>query len=122
MHAEQPLFYERTKVIVRVSSSAVPVPLVGAYVDQVQRSLIPAYQGAPGLVSVVVMQRPFSAFVEVLMLSLWVTEKALNQFLDKQGGVDVVRRPEGVIDMEPRNFEFVSSYKGNVPYDQDLQG
>jgi hypothetical protein len=75
-------------VIVRISSTTLLEASLNAYVEHVERNEIPSYVAASGLVSVWLLQRRFVACVEVMTLSLWRSEEALTQFVEKRPPLD----------------------------------
>jgi hypothetical protein len=84
-------------VIVRISSIIVPESLYNLHLTKLQSAAIPQYEAAAGLVSVSLLQRPFVAYVELLTISLWVTEKAMTSFLEGQPLVEGVRSEEIIL-------------------------
>jgi len=78
-----------------------------------QSNAIPAYEAADGLVSVSLLQRPFVGYVEVLILSLWVSEDAMARFLQGKPEVDG-GKTDGTIRVEPHVYEFILSRPGTV--------
>jgi heme-degrading monooxygenase HmoA len=98
-------------VIVRITSIAVPEPVLNAYLEQVQSQVMVDYERAAGLVSVWVTRRPFVAYVELMTVSLWESEWALNSFVknvsEYRGTVDY-----GAIRLEPRTYEVLLFREG----------
>jgi len=99
-------------VIVRISSTAVLEASLNAYVEHVERNEIPSYVAASGLVSVWLLQRRFVAYVEVMTLSLWRSEEALTQFVEKRPPLDSAQVEHHGIRLEPRLYNLVMSREG----------
>ena len=66
------------RMIVQILSVAVPQSVVSAQIENLRSQTIPTYQAAEGFVSLCLLQRPFVAYVELLMISIWEWEPALN--------------------------------------------
>jgi heme-degrading monooxygenase HmoA len=99
-------------VIVRVSSIAVPESNLDKYLEHVKENELPGYEVAPGLISVWLLRRPFVAYVEVMILSLWQSDEALTGFIESQTEPIGLRSDYGVIHMEPHAYELVVSREG----------
>lgn len=67
-------------MIVQISSVTVPQSVVSVQIENMPSRTIPTYQAAEGFVSLCLLQRPFVAYVELLMISIWESEPALNRF------------------------------------------
>ena len=96
-----------------MSATIVPQAKCDIYLANLQSNAIPAYEAADGLVSVSLLQRPFVGYVEVLILSLWVSEDAMARFLQRKPEVDGVKT-EGTVRVEPHVYEFTLSHRGTV--------
>ena len=94
-----------------MSATIVPHSKCEIYLASLQSNAIPAYEAADGLISVALLQRPFGGYVEVLMLSLWVSEDSVARFLQCKPEVDGVKT-EGAIRVEPHVYEFILSHRG----------
>jgi len=99
-------------VIVRLSSTAVPISELNAYTEHVQGTEIARYENAPGLASVWVLQRPFVAYVELLTISLWESEQALASFVETEPPTDRTKPPYGAVRLDARQYEFVLFREG----------
>jgi len=104
-------------VIVRISASAVPESSLNDYLAHVERNEIPHYEGASGLVSVWLLERRFVAYVEVMTISLWRSEEALNEFVEKRR-VDLASSGDRGIQLEPWIYQLVMS-RGSTLRDSD---
>jgi hypothetical protein len=96
--------------IARISSSIVLAPNLHQCLEHEQRDVIPRYEAAPGIISVWLLQRPFVAYIEFVVLSIWQSEKAMQEFLETHSLPDFVG--EGVIQLEPHTFEILLSRHG----------
>ncbi len=106
-------------VIVHVSSAIVPQSLYGERVERVKSTEIPLYENAVGLISVYLLQRPFVAYVELLMFSVWDSEHALRQFTESQPLGAAVQSGQGIIQLEPHTFELVVAREGKRQQSDD---
>jgi heme-degrading monooxygenase HmoA len=102
-------------VIVRISSTIVPEPMLNDHLERVQKSEIRVYETAPGLHSVWLLERPFVGFVEVVTVSVWRSEAALNQFLRDRPPVTVEKKEHkehDEIQLDARLYGLVMACKG----------
>ena len=93
----------------QVSSVVVPQSMVSVQVEDMRSRTIPTYQAAEGFVSLCLLQRPFVAYVELLMISIWESEAALNRFTARQFPVDGAKRDRAIIQLSLRTYEFLVS-------------
>jgi heme-degrading monooxygenase HmoA len=100
-------------VIVRISSNAVPETNIGAYLEYVERNELPLYESTPGLIKVWVLQRPFVAYTEVVVLSVWKSEEFMTGFVEKHPVLEEVKRDYGAIPLEARAYGFFASRDGD---------
>jgi heme-degrading monooxygenase HmoA len=98
-------------VIIHTSSVIVPQRESAAHLDHVRCILLPNYETAEGLVSVCVSKRETVAYAEVLTISIWQSEDALQRFIQDQGRV--VTKDRGLISLEPHTFELLYSLPGD---------
>jgi heme-degrading monooxygenase HmoA len=108
-------------LIVQISSVAVPQIELTAYLDHVRSSEIPDYEFAPGLHSVSLLRRECVAYVEVMTVSLWNSEKALRRFMQSRSIPKHVRNDGGEIQLEKRTYELLFSCEGRLG-NADLEG
>lgn len=86
-------------MIVRISSSAVPDANLARYLQYVKRGELPLYECSPGLVAVWLLERPFVAYSELMVLSVWRNEEFMMVFVEKQPSPDgVARHPPLALD------------------------
>jgi len=109
-------------MIVQVSSVAVPESLVSVQIEDMRSRTIPAYQASEGFVSLCLLQRPFVAYVELLMISIWDSEPALNRFTATQLAVDVAERGHDIIRLGLRTYELLVSAESKAQGAQNLFG
>jgi heme-degrading monooxygenase HmoA len=102
------------RVILQISSVAIPAASLSEYLDHAQRNEISNYEIAPGLESVLLVQRPFVAYVEVMTISIWRSEKALARFSANQPSFDSTNNEYGGVHLEPHIYEVVTCREGNV--------
>ena len=91
-----------------------------SYLDYVRSREIPDYEFAPGLHSVSLLQREFVGYVEVMIVSLWNSEKARHRFIE----IELIPKEAGsggVIQLEKRIYELVFSREGKLG-NADLEG
>lgn len=91
----------------------VPAPTLSRYLEHLEQFVIPRYEAAPGLISVLLLQRPFVAYAELVTLSMWQSDEDMTRFLESQAMP--VFPEEGVIQIEPHAFEIVLSRQGRSP-------
>jgi heme-degrading monooxygenase HmoA len=106
-------------MIVRISSTIVPKPKLKEHLERVQKSEIPAYEAAPGLHSVWLLERPFVEYIEVMTISLWRSETALNRFLKDLPPVTVDAKEHKEIQLDARLYGLVTASKGPPIEPQD---
>ena len=99
-------------VIVRVSSTIVPESNLSDYLERVQQSGIPAYKAAPGLHSVWLLERYFVGYVEVMAISLWRSDTAMNGFVKDWHQIMAPENEYGEIRLEARVYKLVTSCNG----------
>jgi heme-degrading monooxygenase HmoA len=109
-------------MIVQVSSVAVPQSLVSVQIEDIRSRTIPAYQAAEGFVSLCLLKRPFVAYVELLMISIWESEPAWNRFTASQLPVDGAERDQDVIRLGLRTYELLVSGESTAQNAQNLFG
>ena len=107
-------------MIVQVSSIVVPQSMVSVQIENMRSRTIPAYQAAEGFVSLCLLQRPFVAHVELLMISVWESEPALDRFTASQLPVDSAERDHDVIRVGSRTYELLVSGESNAQDAQNL--
>jgi len=100
------------KVILQISSTAIPESRLNEYLRDVQSNELRSYELAPGLDSVCLLQRAFVAYVEVVIMSIWRSEKALERFSDSWPSRDRVASEYGGIQFEPRVYSLMMFCKG----------
>ena len=77
-----------------------------------QNSVLLHYQNSPGLVSVSLLQRLVVGYVEVLILSIWRSQEALDGFTANDSSAEEIRTRFDAIPMEPHSYEVVASGVG----------
>jgi len=75
--------------------------------------VVPQYQNSPGLVSVSLLQRLVVGYVEVLILSIWRSQEALDRFTAHDSSGEDIRTRFGAIPMEPHSYEVVAKWGGS---------
>ena len=96
-------------MLARTSCAIVPSHKFPEFLSYVQNSVLPHYQNSQGLISVSLLQRPVVGYVEVLILSIWRSQEALDGFAGNELLVEEIRTRFGAIPMEPRSYEIVAS-------------
>ena len=109
-------------MIVQISSVAVPQSVVSVQIENMRSRTIPTYQAAEGFVSLCLLQRPFVAYVELLMISIWESEPALNRFTASQLPVDGAERDHDIIRLGVRTYELLVSSESKAQDAQNLFG
>jgi hypothetical protein len=104
-------------VIVQILSYAVPEPNLGAYLEFVKRNELAFYESSPGLVDVWLLERSFVAYVEVLILSVWDSEKSMMGFVKKHSSLNEVKRDHGVIPIAAHSYRLSASLGGKLRKD-----
>ena len=101
------------RVIVQISSVAVPHAELASYLESVRVTEIPHYEFAPGLQSVLLLQRECVGYVEVMTVSRWSSENALQRFT-KNELIPKAVGSGGVIILEKRTYELAFSCEGKL--------
>ena len=104
-------------MLVQISSVAVPQSVVSVQIENMRSPTIPTYQAAEGFVSLCLLQRPFVAYVELLMTSIWESEPVLNRFTASQLAVGVAE-DHNIIRLSLRTYELLVSSESKA---QDAQ-
>jgi len=104
----------KSKVIVQISSTAVPESRLSEYLKDVQNNELRSYERAPGLDSVCLLQRAFVAYVEVVIMSIWRSERDLKRFSESWPFRDRTVSEYGGIQIEPRVYKLLMFCKGNM--------
>jgi len=99
-------------VIARTSCTLVSNPKFPEFLSYMQNSVLPQYQNSPGLISVSLLQRLVVGYVEVLILSVWRSQEALDGFTANDSSAEDIRTRFGAIPMEPHSYEVVASEVG----------
>lgn len=107
-------------MIVQVSSVAVPQSMVSVQVEDMRSRTIPTCQAAEGLVPLCLLQRPFVAYVELLMISIWELEPALNRFTASQLPVDGAETDHAAIRLVCVLMSFLCQVKVRLQEPQNL--
>jgi heme-degrading monooxygenase HmoA len=107
-------------MIVQISSVAVPQSVVSVQIENMRSRTIPTYQAAEGFVSLCLLQRPFVAYVELLMISIWESESALNRFTASQLPVDGAETGHDIIRLGVRTYELLVSSESKAQDAQNL--
>jgi hypothetical protein len=77
----------------------------------IKTEVIPSYEQAPGLVMVWVLERPFVAYVELVLLSVWKTAEEMSASREGRTADPVLGRA-GFIQLEPRTYQLVTPWAG----------
>jgi hypothetical protein len=101
-------------VIAQISSTVVPDSKLKEYLEDLQRNELRKYELAPGLDSVCLLQRPFVAYMEVMIISIWRSERALKRFSESWRYGDHVASEYGGIQFEPRVYSLMMFCKGTA--------
>lgn len=109
-------------MIVQISSVAVPQSVLSVQIENMRSRTIPTYQAAEGFVSLCLLQRPFVAYVELLMISIWESEPALNRFTARQLAADVAEGDHDIIRLGLRTYELLVSSERKTQDAQNLFG
>jgi hypothetical protein len=94
-------------VIVRISSTIVSESELGSYLAYLESGMIPRYEAAAGMLRMYLAKRGFVAYAEVLTVSLWQSQEALDRFVGNQSPIENDNREYNVVEVEPRSFEVV---------------
>jgi heme-degrading monooxygenase HmoA len=92
-------------VIIRTTTTVVPEPRLNEYLEDVQAQEIATYENTPGFVSVWVIRRLCVTYVELMTISLWVSEQALDQFVESQKSEDRETIAYGAFRLDARIYE-----------------
>lgn len=98
-------------MIVRLSSAVVSESSLGEYLEYLERNESPGYEAASGLVCVLVLQRRFVSYVEVMTLSLWRSEETLKEFVETRSLLNGAQVEHHSVQLEPRIFTVVEFHK-----------
>ena len=99
-------------MFLKISFAIVPQHRADDYLAYVRRFVSPRYRSAAGLVSIQLLRRPVVAYVEVLMLSAWRTQQALEQFAAIEPAIDRGGLEYGAIVLDARTYE-VAEFEEN---------
>jgi len=99
-------------VIVRISSSVVPEANLGAYLAHVESNEVVLRASSPGLIAVWLLDRPFVAYVEVLVVSVWESQESMTDSIEKPALPDETKHDLGVIQLEARTYRLLASRDG----------
>ena len=102
------------KVILQISSTAIPESRLTEYLKDVQNNELRSYELAPGLDSVCLLQRTFVAYVEVVIMSIWRSERDLMRFSESWPSRDRIVSEYGGIQIEPRVYSLLMFCKGKM--------
>lgn len=100
-------------MILQISSTVIRDSSLKEYLEYLRQGDIPSYEAAPGLVSVWLLQRPFVAYVEVMIISVWQSDEALKRFV-ANWTVDRATRECKGIQLEPRVYELDMYREGKL--------
>ena len=78
------------------------------------QDLMPRYKVARGLHSIHILQRELVAYVEIITVSLWDSEEALNVFLETLPSSKAAPELAG-ISFEPRTYTLLVSWQSRHP-------
>ena len=96
-------------MIVRISSSVVPETNLGAYLAHVEGNEVALRASSPGLIAVWLLDRPFVAYVEVLVVSVWESEESMTDSMEKHPPMDEAKSDYGAIQLEARTYRLLAS-------------
>src|ERR1700685_1677728 len=96
-------------MIVQVSSVAVLQSMVNVHMEDLRSRTVPTYRAAEGFVSLCLLQRPFVAYVELLMISILESELAWDRFTASQPPVTGAEREHNIIRLGFRTYELLVS-------------
>ena len=105
-------------MILQISSVAIPAASLSEYLERAQHNEILNYEIAPRLESVLLLQRPLVAYVELMTISIWRSEKALARFSASQPSFDSTNNEYGGVHFEPRIYEGVTYREGKVVFSE----
>jgi heme-degrading monooxygenase HmoA len=105
-------------VIVRISSAIVPSSEFNAYLEHLRSKAVPIYEAAVGLRWVALLQRPVAGYVEVMTLSVWKSEQAMERFIEGKLSKDNPASHAGVIQLDPHAYDLIESAEGRL---QDVE-
>lgn len=105
-------------MIVRISSIAIPSTKVTDYLEHVRRYWIPRYNRAAGLESLSLLQRELIAYVEVITITVWDSEDALNRFF-QDWPLDDTKCEYAGIEFEPATYSLLM-FRRNPQRDHGL--
>ena len=69
-----------------------------SYLKQLLKAVIPAYQAAPGLLTVALLRRSLVGYEEIAIVTTWESEEHMQRFCDSspvmsQSGASIQREP-----------------------------
>jgi len=97
-----------------MSSCAVPEANIAAYLEFAKRNELVLYLSFPGLRAVWLLERPFVAYVEVLILSVWDSEESMMEFVRKHSPLDQQKSDHGAIAITTHSYRLSALLDGVV--------
>jgi heme-degrading monooxygenase HmoA len=88
--------------------------MVSVQIEDMRSRTIPTCQAAEGFVSLYLLQSPFVAYVELLMISIWESEPALDRFTASQLPVVGAEKDHGIIQLGLRTYELLVSLESKA--------
>ena len=101
-------------MIVRISSTIVPQSTAKLAVEHWRTTILPGYLASQGLIVVCLLQRSFVDYIELMMLSVWKTREALDQFLQRGIGFVVSESSNDIIQLEGHTYDLVAFHAGSA--------
>ena len=101
-------------MIVRISSTIVPQSTAELAVEPWRTTILPSYLASQGLIVVCLLQRPFVDYIELMTLSVWKTQEALDQFLQREIRIVIPDRSNDIIQLEAHTYDLVAFHAGSA--------
>jgi hypothetical protein len=101
-------------MIARISSTIVRQPALELCVERWRTTILPSYVSSQGLIVVCLLQRSFVDYIELMTLSVWKTQEALDQFLQRGTEIVVPEGSDDTIQLEGHTYDLVAFHAGSA--------
>jgi hypothetical protein len=100
-------------MVVLIHTDLVVSTAAAVYLEEIHRTIIPAYLEAEGILSASIVRRDLLAYSEMVLISWWRSRISLDAFLSNTGNLNSVRNV--TISKEPLIFEVLASWVERRP-------
>ena len=102
-------------MIARVSSEYVELAHLVQFHMELRREILPAYESANGILSLLVLQRSLIAYDDIMIVSLWESEEAARNYANSERVRSGSVKELGIITHDPFAFEVLSTWSSEDP-------